>query len=699
MGNFDKYNCFYFANYCKQATILFHLIALLFMSNFTSVLSDSRQLVTCNNATRSSNGSAFSSNWNRVMEDLVKNTPQTGYNTSGYGQNPNRVDGLLQCTGNISQQACSICSQQASDSVLQLCGNCIGGRVSMDNCYLRYENYSFYNQLNTTLYKLWVNSSNISSGDIYSFTNTTSKLLLNLSDEAINSANKAFAQGSATYSVNGTVYGLVQCWRDLSLENCESCLRSATLVLASSMSQGAQALLGSCTVRYEIYPFFDDRTGGSSASANPPPVGAPNTSPPASPISGANPLANGTSPTMSNGSSSKTLPIILGGVVLVLMACLFAKWMKMRLSRRGTCLQNEETHESDPESTQLKQTQIVFTLEALAEATNNFAENKKLGEGGFGPVYKGITRDGIEIAVKKLSVRSRQGKREFMNEVNLVANVQHRNLVKLLGCCAEGQERLLVYEYLPNKSLDTFLFDPEKKRHLDWQKRYNIIIGIARGLLYLHEDSQLRIIHRDIKPNNILLDEGLNPKIADFGLARLFPEDETHIQTKAAGTFGYIAPEYAMQGRLSEKVDVYSFGVQVLEIVSGRKNTDLNFPDEMQTLLEWAWRLYKRGCLPDMIDSTLAETMRQEQALRCIQVALLCTQADAGLRPSMCNVILMISSATATLANPTKPAFVKTSDSTYERSTDGSSSSGIQLSWSSASTENHLVPSINHVTI
>eukprot|EP00253_Pinus_taeda_P012450 PITA_12450 len=319
----------------------------------------------------------------------------------------------------------------------------------------------------------------------------------------------------------------------------------------------------------------------------------------------------------------------------------------------------------------LKQNQIIFTLEALIEATDNFDENKKLGEGGFGSVYKGITRDGKEIAVKKLSVRSGQGKREFRNEVKLVANVQHRNLVKLLGCCAEGPERLLVYEYFRNKSLDTFLFDKEKKRHLDWNKRYNIIMGVARGLLYLHRDSHLRIVHRDIKANNILLDDRLNPKIADFGHIK----NSTYLENFIFGICsGYMAPEYAMRGQLSVMVDVYSFGVLVLEIVSARKTSDASFPHEMPSLLEWAWRLYKRGCLPDMIDSTLAET---KQALRCIQVALLCTQADASLRPIMSNVILMISIASVTLANPTKPAFVQSSESGYRGSTTSSSSNGI----------------------
>jgi len=712
--NFDKYNL-YFAKSGKRATILFHLISLLFITCFPSVTSQVSSH-TCSNASTYADGSTFSSNLNRVMGDLVNNESQRGF-TSSYGQSPNRIYGLLECVGNIAQLDCSICSQQANSSVREFCGNSIGGRVWLNNCFLRYENYSFFTKLDTSGTYL-ENLNDISTSNLTNFRTTVLNLLSNLSDEASNSANKGFAAGLAAYSSIGSLYGLAQCWKDISIKDCGSCLRLATnnLYRFFSVKQGAQALLGSCRVRYAEYNFLTT-SGGSSNTSPPassgssnPPKGAVQTTP-----------ANGTSLTPSK-DSSKTIPTILGilgGVLLGLAICLFAMRRKLKSAISGRPVplaqnegagrpvppaQNEETHKYGSEST-LNQKQILFALEALIESTDNFDESNKLGEGGFGAVYQGNTKDGEKIAVKKLSVRSSQGNAEFMNEVKVLANVRHRNLVKLLGCCAEGPERLIVYEYLPNKSLHTLLFDPDHKpKLLDWQMRYKIIMGIARGLLYLHEESEPPVIHRDIKANNILLDKALNPKISDFGLARLFPEEESHIQTRVAGTYGYMAPEYAMRGQLSVKVDVYSFGVLVLEIVSGRKNSDINFPDEIQSLLEWAWRLYKRGSLPNTIDSTLAETCRQEQALRCIHVALLCVQGDAGLRPIISNVILMISSASVTLADPTKPAFVKGSESSNGGSTR--LCSGIQSgpsaavsSVSSASTQNHLVPSINDVTI
>ncbi|KAH9302317.1 hypothetical protein KI387_013900, partial [Taxus chinensis] len=597
-------------------------------------------------------GDTYSSNLNRVITDLVRNTPQnSGFNTSSDGQSPNQVYGLLQCIGNISADNCSTCSREANNSIHEVCANDIGGRVWLDDCFFRYDNSNFTSKLDTDGNYL-TNVNNVASNLEANYKSITTDLLSNLSNQVYNDpAKKGYALGSANFSSSDIVYGRVQCWRDLSVKDCRTCLFTARQSLESccSSKQGGQGVLGSCSVRYEIYPFFGSTSTPSSPPEESPP---PATSTPPTAARTPSNGVNGTSQGTSKKKSSKALPLALGfagGIILALVILLIGmrKRVKAAIFGRPITLatQNEEMRGFSSESGLLMQEQhFVFSLQELAEATENFDEKNKLGEGGFGAVCRGTTADGRGIAVKKLSARSAQGKKEFMNEVKLVANVQHRNLVKLWGCCAEGDERLLVYEYLPNKSLDTFLFDPEKRRELDWQKRYNIIFGIARGLLYLHEDSQLRIIHRDIKANNILLDDKLNPKIADFGLARLFPEGETHIQTRVAGTYGYMAPEYAMRGQLSAKADVYSFGVVLLEILSGRKNSNINLPQEMQNLLEWAWRLYMEGDVLNMLDSTIREACSQEQALRCIHVGLVCVQADATVRPAMSNVVMMISS-------------------------------------------------------
>ncbi|KAI3883373.1 hypothetical protein MKW92_039619 [Papaver armeniacum] len=289
----------------------------------------------------------------------------------------------------------------------------------------------------------------------------------------------------------------------------------------------------------------------------------------------------------------------------------------------------------------------IFNYACISNATNNFCLENKLGEGGFGPVYKGKLQNEKEIAVKRLSKHSGQGIEEFKNEVVLISKLQHRNLVRLLGCCIRGEEYMLIYEYMPQGSLDVFLFDPSKKAQLDWNKRFNIIGGIARGLLYLHRDSRLRVIHRDLKVSNILLDENMTPKISDFGMARIFGGDQIIAETnRVVGTFGYMSPEYIMGGTFSEKSDVFSFGVLILEIISSKRNNSFYNPEQPSNLLLHSWRLWNEGKWSDILDETLGDLYSPLEVKKCVHIGLLCVQNRAIDRPTMTEVDLMLISET-----------------------------------------------------
>ncbi|XP_075651312.1 G-type lectin S-receptor-like serine/threonine-protein kinase At4g27290 [Castanea sativa] len=300
----------------------------------------------------------------------------------------------------------------------------------------------------------------------------------------------------------------------------------------------------------------------------------------------------------------------------------------------------------------------LFDLATIEKATDNFSSNNKLGEGGLGPVYKGTLIDGQEIAIKRLSQSSRQGLNEFINEVILIAKLQHRNLVRLLGCCIQGEEKMLIYEYMANKSLDSFIFDQAKGKILPWSKRFHIINDIVRGLLYLHEDSRLRIIHRDLKASNVLLDSDMNPKISDFGLARIFERNQTEGNTnRVVGTYGYIAPEYAIDGLFSVKSDVFSFGMLLLEIVSGKKNRGFYHPNHSLNLIGHAWKLWREGRPLELIDVYSDNSWTLPEMLRCIHVSLLCVQQVPEDRPNMSSVVMMLGSESL-LPEPKEPGFL-----------------------------------------
>ncbi|KAF8086862.1 hypothetical protein N665_0610s0005 [Sinapis alba] len=304
----------------------------------------------------------------------------------------------------------------------------------------------------------------------------------------------------------------------------------------------------------------------------------------------------------------------------------------------------------------------LIEFEAVVTATKHFSDFNKVGKGGFGVVYKGRLVDGQEIAVKRLSEMSAQGTGEFMNEVRLIAKLQHNNLVRLLGCCVYEGEKILIYEYLENLSLDFHLFDETRSCMLNWQMRFDIINGIARGLLYLHQDSRFRIIHRDLKASNVLLDKDMTPKISDFGMARIFGRDETEANTrKVVGTYGYMSPEYAMNGTFSMKSDVFSFGVLLLEILSGKRNKGFCDSDSNLNLLGCVWRNWKEGQGLEIVDTAIIDssspTFRAREILKCLQIGLLCVQERVEDRPMMSSVVLMLGSEAALIPQPKQPGY------------------------------------------
>ncbi|KAM0063572.1 putative protein kinase RLK-Pelle-DLSV family [Helianthus debilis subsp. tardiflorus] len=394
------------------------------------------------------------------------------------------------------------------------------------------------------------------------------------------------------------------------------------------------------------------------------------------------PTVSNTPPSTKKKNSTGLIVGILVPIAVVSFLSLLAVYIFRRQLRK-----KQETSDNYEEFLGIDAKPYTFSYGELRDATDDFSPANKLGEGGFGSVYKGALDDERVIAVKQLSVASHQGKAQFIAEIATISAVQHRNLVKLYGCCIEGDRRLLVYEYLENKSLDQALFG-DSKLSLSWATRFEICLGLARGLAYLHEESRIRIIHRDVKASNVLLDADLNPKISDFGLAKLYDDKKTHMSTRVAGTIGYLAPEYAMRGHLTEKADVFGFGVVALEIISGRPNSDPTLEDDQIYLLEWAWNLHETNSEVELVDQELSE-FDENEVKRVTRIALLCTQTSPMQRPSMSRVVAMLSGDMEAGGVITRPGYLSGfnfTDATTFKSAIASSSTG-------------SIPSTSHSTV
>ncbi|CAN0896938.1 Receptor-like serine/threonine-protein kinase SD1-8 [Linum grandiflorum] len=351
---------------------------------------------------------------------------------------------------------------------------------------------------------------------------------------------------------------------------------------------------------------------------------------------------------------------IVGSVVIGILVSLLGLFLILRRKSMLKAAVNKYgiVAGDDQNNTQLS----FYSFKDVSAATDNFSESNKLGEGGFGPVYKGKLSGDQEVAMKRLSKKSGQGLEEFMNELKLIAKLQHTYLVRLLGCCVEREEKILIYEYMPNRSLDKFLFGSSDQAKLNWGQRVKIAEGVAQGLLYIHKYSRLKVIHRDMKASNVLLDAAMNPKISDFGMARIFGIDQDEANTnRIVGTYGYMSPEYAIYGQFSEKSDVFSFGVLLLEIVSGKRNKDFYHEEIPFSLLCWVWELWKEGKPEELIDPAVKNRpcCNPTEAVKFIHVGLLCVQDAPTDRPTMSSVTQMLSSNDSqSFPSPGEPAFI-----------------------------------------
>ncbi|KAF3777361.1 putative cysteine-rich receptor-like protein kinase 23 [Nymphaea thermarum] len=614
-------------------------------------------------------GSPFHRNLKALLSHLIVYAPVPGFYGETVGVGSSQVSGQALCRGDISDDVCWECIALASSKIQESCPNSRRAIIWLDHCQLRYSDENFAGKVD--VYDRACEPASDNASNPPSFYENLGILVANLTSLVKQSSpNRFFATGVSVLAEAKRIYALAQCVKDIPADQCGWCLQNSSSDIAGCFNgkQSGRILRGSCNLAFGVRPFF---SGDPTVISLPQP---------------------------SHGRKHWWIYVIISfvGVLLLTTACAFCLVRRRKqnpgkvhvrfkgcISHRSNfkkkkvhildllflhvVLENQKQKEAtsiDSESAKENEATYSlpqFSLRTVEGATDKFSRSNKLGEGGYGPVYKGKLPDGQEIAVKRLSGRTGQGLKEFRNEVELIAKLQHTNLVRLIGCCLENEEMILIYEYMPNKSLDFFLEDPESRALFDWEKRFNVIIGIARGMLYLHQDSRLSIIHRDLKASNVLLDKQLNPKISDFGLARIFSGVQGQATTSIiVGTLGYMAPEYAMEGVFSTKSDVYSFGILLLEIIGGQLDIRFHATHQGPGLVEHAWGLWREGKGTEFIDPVLKDgtTSTSDQILRCLHIAFLCIQEDPATRPSMSTVVLMLGNNSLDLPLPKQPALI-----------------------------------------
>ncbi|XP_022773677.1 cysteine-rich receptor-like protein kinase 42 [Durio zibethinus] len=633
--------------YCRWVFLL--VFALLISSSFCDPRISNAGLL-CGSS-NPPNGTNFVPNFVKEMQGLSE-VINTNHFASYHLNSTPPMYALAQCHQDLSQTDCLLC-YAASRTRIPRCLPSVSARIFLDGCFLRYDNYSFFQEsVSSSLDNVSCSSNNVMVFDEH---NKMVNLFDRNVDYAVGNVTRIALRngGFGAVEVDG-VYALAQCWKSVPAEGCSKCLQKAAKAVRGCVpKEEGRGMNNGCYLRYSTKKFYNE--GGEAVH--------------------------------DHGLSGIAVIIaILSATSAFLMLSLSAAYVTYaRLSKRKKELKNLGQISISFDKSWLK-----FKYETLEKATDYFSLSRKLGQGGAGSVFMGILPNGKTVAVKRLIYNTRQWVEEFFNEVNLISGIQHKNLVKLLGCSIEGPESLLVYEYVPNKSLDQFIFDEKRAKLLDWKQRFDIIVGTAEGLAHLHGGgSQIRIIHRDIKSSNVLLDENLNPKIADFGLVRCLATDKSHHSTGVAGTLGYMAPEYLVRGQFTEKADVYSFGVLVLEIVCGKRNT--TFTMDSGSLLQTVWTLYRSNKLAEAVDSCIRNEISAKEAPNVLQIGLLCTQASVPSRPSMAQVVHMLTDKDCEIPIPNQPPFLnasvlETASSTRSYSTDSFISNAVRKIQGSATT-------------
>ncbi|KAI3817532.1 hypothetical protein L1987_11327 [Smallanthus sonchifolius] len=532
--------------------------------------------------------SIFVQNFIRLMEITGTQIRSSHNSTTSVGDGPNNINGLAQCYGDLSSQDCILCYAEIR-TVFPTCFPRSGGRIYLDGCFMRIQNYSFYDQYtgpnDTTVCGNTTRKSNV-------FQESTRRAVANAVTGALRNSDYFVREQMLVSGSNNSVYVLAQCWKTLSPSSCRACLANASASISQCLPWSEGRVLNTgCFMRYSDTNFLNPLLVTSSSS--------------------------------NKGRIIAIVISVVSSVVVLAVALMILLYIK---KRRYIKQRRKGSYDAEKMAKILIDSSLHFKYSTVEKATGYWNESNKLGQGGFGTVYKGVLPDGREIAVKRLYFNNKFRAADFYNEINMISRVEHKNLVRLLGCSCSGPESILVYEYLPNMSLDRFIFDELKGREIGWEKR-------------------------------------LRPKIADFGLARSFQDDKSHISTAIAGTLGYMAPEYLAHGQLTEKADVYSFGVLILEMVTGMENNRSKTTEYTDSLPSTAWKHFKQGTVEEIFDPHLMmhvypNTDFQKDAIKVVHVGLLCTQEAQSLRPSMSAALKMLAKDDEPLPAPSNPPFI-----------------------------------------